>query len=415
MARLSLADFTDHEPLSRLFWLRNLTLSGLLLLMLWSELGLAVRLPWLEMGATLLLMAGLNAYTAWRLRQTTPVSAAELLVQLLADLGGLTVLLLFTGGWANPFVSLLFLPVVLAALLLPDRLAWLVGALALGAYSLLAFVNLPLDMPPEKAFYLHISGMWFNFAASVLLVLFFVLRLRNRLRQRDQQIAAYREETMRNEQVLAVALTAAGAAHELGTPLNSVALISESLMASADAATREDLQLMQTQVARCRAILKDLTRTAQSRPAHEALPADRYLGRLVEEWRLLRPDADVSLTWLGNQPAPAIKAPASLNQSLLNLLNNAADVSGGAVRLQGKTEAAGVRIDILDSGPGPAPALRALAEPGTSGKNGLGLGLFLTNASIEHLGGRVSLAGRAEGGTTVSVWLPLSSLQGDSQ
>lgn len=413
MARLSLVDSRHHEPLVRLFWLRNLTLAGLLLVMLWSELGLGVRLPWVEMGATLLLMAGLNAYTGWRLRQTTPVGVPELLLQLFADLGGLTVLLLFAGGWANPFVSLLFLPVVLAALLLPDRLAWLMGALALSAYSLLAFVNLPLEMPAERAFALHISGMWLNFAASVLLVLFFVLRLRNRVRQREQELAAYREETLRNEQVLAVALTAAGAAHELGTPLNTLSLIGDSLMTHADATTREDLRLMQAQIARCKAILQDLTRTAQSRPSREALAADRYLARLLEEWRLLRPDVNASLSWVGRAPAPSIHVPTSLSQSLLNLLNNAADVSGGAIRLEGRAEHEGVRIDILDSGPGPAPALRALAAPGTSGKGGLGLGLFLTNASIEHLGGRVSLTERPGGGTTVSVWLPLQSLQGN--
>jgi two-component system, sensor histidine kinase RegB len=413
MARFSLSAFSDHEPLSRLFWLRNITLIGLLLLMLWSELRLDVKLPWPEMGLTLLLLVGLNAYTAWRLQQEFPVRAPEILMHLLADLAALTVLLLFSGGWANPFVSLLFLPVILAALLLPDRLAWLIGALALGAYSLLAYVNLPLVIPPERAFYLHISGMWFNFAASVLLVLFFVLRLRNRLRQREQEISAYREETLRNEQVLAVALTAASAAHELGTPLNTLALINDGLLAHADDATREDLLLMQSQISRCRALLRDLSRTAQARPPLEAVPADQYIGQLIEEWRLLRPAVAVSLSWLGNLPAPAIQAPSSLNQSLLNLLNNAADASGSPIRLQAKTADNGVRIDILDSGPGPAPALRALAEPGTSGKNGLGLGLFLTNASIERLGGHVSLSGRAEGGTTVSVWLPLQSLQGN--
>lgn len=413
MARFSLVDFSDHEPLSRLFWLRNITLIGLLLLMLWSELGLDVKLPWPEMGLTLLLLAGLNAYTAWRLRQASRVRAPEILTHLVADLAALAVLLLFSGGWSNPFVSLLLLPVILAALLLPDRLAWLVGALAVGAYSLLAYVNLPLVIPPERAFYLHISGMWFNFAASVLLVLFFVLRLRNRLRQREQELSAYREETLRNEQVLAVALTAASAAHELGTPLNTLALINDGLLAHADDATREDLVLMKSQIGRCKAILQGLSRTAQARPSHEAVPADRYLGQLIEEWRLLRPAVEVNLAWLGEQPAPAIQAPASLNQSLLNLLNNAADASGSPIRLQAETAGDGVRIDILDSGPGPAPALRALAEPGTSGKNGLGLGLFLTNASIEHLGGQVSLSGRAEGGTTVSVWLPLHSLRGD--
>lgn len=401
---------TGQEPLSRLFWLRNFTLIGLLLLMLWSELSLGVRLPWLEMGITLFLLAGLNAFTAWRLKQDSPVRLPEILTQLMADLAGLTILLLYTGGWTNPFVSMLFLPVVLAALLLPDRLAWLVGGLALAAYSLLAYINIPLNIPAEKAFYLHISGMWFNFAASVLLVLYFVLRLRKRLQQRERELAAFREETLRNEQVLAVALTAASAAHELGTPLNTLALINDQLLAEANDATREDLQLMQSQIQRCKSILKDLSRTAQSSARAESIPADHYLARLVEEWRLLRPNMAASVKWTGDSDAPRILPPASLDQSLLNLLDNAANASGDAVQLEACLANGGLRIDILDTGPGPASALRALAEPGKSNRDGLGLGLFLTNASIERLGGHVILSERKEGGTCVSVWVPMQTL-----
>ena len=400
-----------QEPLARLFWLRSFTLIGLLLLMLWSELGLGVKLPWLEMGLTLFLLAGLNAFAAWRLKQDAPVRPPEILTQLMADLAGLTVLLLYTGGWTNPFVSLLFLPVVLGALLLPDRLAWLTGGLALAAYSLLAYINIPLKIPAEKAFYLHISGMWFNFAASVLLVLYFVLHLRKRLQQRERELAAFREETLRNEQVLGVALTAASAAHELGTPLNTLALINDQLLAEANDTTRADLQLMQSQIQRCKHILKDLSRTAQSRPRAEPVPADQHLARLVEEWRLLRPSVAARVTWTGSAPAPHILPPASLDQSLLNLLDNAANVSNDAVVLEARLANGGLRIDILDTGPGPAPALRALAEPGLSSKEGLGLGLFLTNASIERLGGHVSLSDRSGGGARVSVWVPLPNLE----
>lgn len=397
--------------LSRLFWLRNFTLVGLLLLMLWSELGVGVKLPWLEMGLVLFLLAGLNAFTAWRLRQRTPTQPPEVFMHLLTDLAGFTVLLFYTGGWANPFISLLLLPVVLAPLLLPAALAWITGALALAAYSLLAYVNVPLDIPPEKAFYLHISGMWFNFAASVVVVVFMVLKLRALLREREQELAAYREENLRNEQVVAVALTAAGAAHELGTPLNTLSILNEGLLARASEHDREELELMRSQIERCRKLLQDLSRTAQAAAAGESIAADLYLERLAEEWRLLRPAVKAETEWLSSRPAAAILPPANLNQSLINLLNNAADVAPGPVRIVGKIAEGGLQIDILDAGPGPAPALRALAEPGRSSKGGLGLGLFLSNASIEALGGQVSLSEREQGGTCVSVWLPLQGLQ----
>lgn len=401
---------TYASPLGRLFWLRNFMLAGLLLLMLWSEYSIGVRLPWLAMGATLLLLAALNAFTALRLKQPAAAQPPEILMHLLADLAGLTVLLLYTGGWANPFVSLLLLPVVMAALLLPATMAWLAGALSIGAYSLVAYVNVPLNIPPEKAFYLHVSGMWFTFAASVVVVVFMVLKLRTQLADRERELAAFREENLRNEQVVAVALTAAGAAHELGTPLNTLALLNESLLADADDKNREDLALMRTQIERCRTLLHELSRSAQS-AAGEAVAADTYLIRLAEEWRLLRPAVEVEAAWTDENSAPSIQPPASLSQSLINLLNNAADAAPGTVRIEGRITDGGLQIDILDHGPGPAPALRAMAEPGRSSKGGLGLGLFLSNASIENLGGHVTLSERERGGACVSVWLPLRGLQ----
>lgn len=404
---LSLPD----SALTRLFWLRNFTLLGLLILMLWSELGIGVKLPWLAMGATLGLLGGLNIFTALRLKQPTPARPPEILMHLLTDLGGLTVLLLFTGGWVNPFVSLLLLPVVMGALLLPTRLAWLTGALAVAAYTLVAYVNVPLNIPPEKAFYLHVSGMWFNFAASVGVVVFFVLRLRDQVRQQEAELTRYREENLRNEQVVAVALVAASTAHELATPLNTLAVLNEDLLAQETGSHRDNLQLMQTQIERCRNLLKDLSRTAQAGVRGHSITASAYLNRLSDGWLLLRPSVHIQSQWQDSQTDPVITPPPSLDQALINLLNNAADVSTGMISLEGKATHHGLQIDILDNGAGPAPALHALAQPGYSTKNGLGIGLFLSNASIEHLGGQVTLSEREGGGSRISVWLPLKGLQ----
>ncbi len=412
MASMSPVD-SSPSPLSRLFWLRNLTLAGLLALMLWSQFGIGVKLPWLAMGVTLTLLAGLNAFTALRRKQPQAPHPVEIFMQLLADLAGLTVLLLYTGGWANPFVSLLLLPVVIGALLLPPGLAWLAGGLAVAAYTLLAYFNLPLDIPPEKAFYLHVSGMWFTFAASVGVVVFFVVRLRDQLRDQEAALAAAREETLRNEQVVAVALVAAGTAHELATPLSTLALLNESLLAGESRPPqKENLQLMATQIDRCRNLLRELSRTAQAGSATRQIDAGHYLAKLVDDWRLLRPSVDVRATWQGEDVG--ISPPASLDQALLNLLNNAADAAPGQVCLEGRRaqmeKQDGLRIDILDSGAGPAPAREALLKPGQSSKNGLGIGLFLSNASIERLGGQVSWHERKSGGARVSVWIPLEAL-----
>jgi two-component system, sensor histidine kinase RegB len=398
--------------LTRLYLLRYGAITGQVAVILLVHYGLDIPLPLLPMGAVLALYLLLNLVTHFRMGRAQPVTASELFGHLLADTTALTALLFFSGGWSNPFVSLLLLPVIIAAIVLPAPLIWATTAYTLAAYTFLANFNLPLVVHDVRAFRLHVLGMWFNFAVSALLVAYFIARLRRTIEARDAQLVRAREEALNNERIVAVGLVAAGAAHELATPLNTMTVLVDELnRESRPAGLGEDLRLLKQQLDRCKAILRRLTQTAQSTGENRraVTPADQYLRALLEDWRLMRPQVEIGFSW-EKPPAPNIAPDAGLDQALISLLNNAADASPQEVMLRGSADDAEFRAEILDRGPGLGETARMRGAALTSSRNGLGLGLFLSNATIEKLGGRVELADREGGGARVAVCIPLASL-----
>jgi two-component system, sensor histidine kinase RegB len=215
--------------LTRLYLLRYGAITGQVTVILLVHYGLDIPLPLLPMGAVLALYLLLNLVTHFRMGRAQPVTASELFGHLLADTTALTALLFFSGGWSNPFVSLLLLPVIIAAIVLPAPLIWATTAYTLAAYTFLANFNLPLVVHDVRAFRLHVLGMWFNFAVSALLVAYFIARLRRTIEARDAQLVRAREEALNNERIVAVGLVAAGAAHELATPLNTMTVLVDEL------------------------------------------------------------------------------------------------------------------------------------------------------------------------------------------
>ncbi len=373
----------------------------------------------------------------WRARQSWPVTTLELAAHLLFDIGILTALLYFAGGSTNPFVTLYLLPLSIAAALLPARLTWLIAGLTLACYTLLLFAFHPL---PQGAgsfallatflpgglhgahdahgmhadFGLHILGMWFNFALSAILIAWFVARMAQSIRERDQRLAAAREQALRNEQLVALGTLAAGAAHELSTPLATMRMIASELERehSADTALAQDLQLLRAQADQCKRILTQLTADAGAARAEQAaiVSCEQYLQHLMEQWQLLRPQVSPITDFSGTQNG-TIAAERTLDQALMNLINNAADVSPAQVEISARWDETQLQIEIRDRGPGMSAAVAARAGEAfftTKGPaHGLGIGLFLANATIERVGGIVSLFNRDGGGACVRVTLPI--------
>ena len=412
-APCALADGDTLGHLRRLVTARWGVLAGMALLATGTSRLLAIPLPLWPLGGVLGVAAIFNGLLHWRLRQAGTASQWELLSQLLLDIGILSALVFLTGGATNPLVSLLLPPVAIAALTLPAGCVAAVAAVAIAAYSALMAFYLPLPLPDaSRAAQLHLTGMWLTFAVSTVLIAWFVVRMTRLIRARDAELAAAREQGLRNERVIAMGTLAAGAAHELGTPLGTMALLAGELSADprlpADA--REDLALLRQQIGVCKQIITGLSRRAGAERLDnvESVPADRWLDSLRQHWHAARPQAGSRLIIASDGSAPSIAADPRLEQAILNLLNNAANATPRPLEIRLSWCSENLCIDIRDQGPGFPPDI--LAAGGQTSfpahERGSGVGLILTRTAIEQLGGRLTLFNPDDGGALARIELP---------
>jgi two-component system, sensor histidine kinase RegB len=427
--------------LQRLVLLRSIVIAGQIFALLIATYFLLIPLPVPAIITIIGTLALFNLFSWWRANQIWPVTDSELFIQLATDAIALALLLYLSGGSTNPFVSLFLLPLTLTAALLTLSYTTSMALLTLGSYTLLLFYYVPIGQAfpdptllgnvisraPDSghmhgsngdAFGLHIIGMWFNYLFSAVLVSFFVVRMAATLRERDRLLAHTREETLRNERIVAMGTLAAGAAHELGTPLSTMAVITNDLQHeyNDDPVLSENLKILREQVSNCKKILSNLLASSGSDRAlaGASMLLDAYLMSLLDKWQLLRPNSKIVAHWTGARPAPEIFTDQTLSQAILNLLNNAADASSEEIELHGTWDHRSLLIEILDRGPGlSADILANAGKPFFTTKapgHGFGIGLFLANATIERLGGTVQLFNRAEGGACTRISLPLSIL-----
>lgn len=386
------------EALGLLLGVRGALILGEVALLALAVSLLSARLPWWPLLALLGLHLVLLAWGFGLRRQE--LSFTETALQLGTDATLLGGLVYFTGGYANPFISLLLVPLILGAVLLPPRLAWSLAVWVGLMYTLLMsyYMPLALEVSPETAVHLHLQGMWFNFLLTAVLVAAFTGALAKALRHRDAALARAREQRLRDEQLFALGLQAAAAAHDLATPLASVRLTLDDLRQdfSGDEELSPPLELMAGQLQRVEAVLVRLGQAARSREnvAGPAMPARQWLARTLERWGLLHPQASVALE--ADDGLPSVEDDPVLEAVLMTLLNNAVEASPAQVTLQARTCEGVLRVEVADSG------------PGLGGKQpGWGVGLELAQAAMARLGGRLEVVGRPGGGVLARVDIPL--------
>lgn len=405
--------------------LRNIAILGQVLVLLLVVYGLGVDLPARVIGGVIAALVLLNLLTWLRLQRTWPVTDVELFAQLLLDVWALTVVLYFSGGSANPFMLVYLLPITLTAAALPGFYTWIMAAITVACYSLLMLAHRPMPHVSTRHgsdFDLHVLGMWLGFIISAGLIAYFVVKMSQTLRDRDHALAALREDQLRTERILALGTLATGAAHELGTPLSTMAVLLKELdmEPSTTGELREKLGILRDQVTRCKHILSNLTASAgQARAeAGGGMDLDRYLAQIVANWQGMRPAAKVVSHWHGTRPAPRILAEQTLSQAIMNILNNAADASPDQMEVEGHWNEYELRLEVRDRGHGLAPAVEKNAgtlffttkDPDL----GLGLGLFLARATLSRFGGSVHLFNREDGGAGTRLILPLADLLVDA-
>lgn len=430
--------------LGRLVILRWFSILAQGLTIFFAASWLGISLPLFPMLAAVLFLTLVNTVTWWQVGQDLPVDDGELFAQLCLDLLVLAWLLFFAGGAENPFISLLLLPLTIGAAVLPVRYILAIAVMAFAAYTLLIFFNQPLPLiqsrlsdldaalskacgmnratiHQEGGFALHVVGMWLNFVISALIVSVFLARNAGALRQREREIHTFRERALRQERILAIGLLAAGAAHKLGTPLSTMAVVLREMeLSEGNLEERaDDLRLLRSQVERCKGILAEIVGSASAAPA-ASLPADVWLAHLVDEWHVLRPKVRLPPIHLDTSAAaPFVRPDRSLDQALQSLLDNAADASPQSVELRLAWDTQSLTVDILDRGQGIDERVAGLLgqapvsskSPADDTVGGLGIGFFLTNATIERFGGEVEVFDREGGGTRTRVILPLAQLE----
>jgi len=418
---------TLHQtPLSnnlyRLFLLRNIAISAQIIIFSLVYHLIELDLPWQNIIITISILLVINFLTLVRLRYHWPATNPEFFFQLLIDISALTVLLYFSGGSTNPFVSLYLIPLIIAATVLPWHYTWIMAAASITCYTLLLFYYIPLPHNHTDdhsrhmfEFNLHVAGMWLTFVLSTLLITGFIAKMSTSIRDRDKELARSREQSLQNEQIIALGTLAAGAAHELGTPLSTMAIIAHELKQDYpdDSEFQHNMQILRDQIELCKQTLTQLLANAGQARAEEGNgePVDLFLKKVIDKWQLIRPSVKFTYQCKGVQPAPLIMNNQLLSQSILNLLNNAADASVNQVNINSNWDHDLLHLEILDDGEGlNAEAMERAGEAFFTSKGpgkGFGIGLFLANTNIERFGGSVRLFNRSEGGACTHVALPI--------
>ena len=377
-------------------------------------------LPYPAFATILLIFIVINWLTALRLHREVPVTDIEFFIQLLLDVLCLSALFYFSGGANNPFISYFLVPICISAATLSWSYTWVITSLCVASYTLLLFfhIALPVLSPAHhhgnhQDINLHILGMWLNFFISAALITYFVVKMAQDLRRQDDLLNQKREDDLRDEQLMAVATLAAGTAHELGTPLSTMKVLLAELRDEYNDEPQlyDDLKVLSDQVQQCSITLKNLVGKAEYGKDGQfaAQSLRKFCEDILERWLVMRPDVSATLDINQDSPDVVCYLHPTIAQSIINLLNNAADANPENIIISISWDKAAMRWKIEDNGPGiPMEIASQLGKPfvTTKGK-GLGLGLFLTHATINRYGGEVYLYNRSPQGTLTELHLPL--------
>ena len=434
------ATHLEHDARQNLRWLfvlRNLMIVGEGLIIFISLYGLDIPLQEVPLWGILTLLSLFNWWTWLRLSSKEPILEMELFIQLSCDVLAITAILYFTGGATNPVAWFFLLPLIIAATVLPQEYTWYMVMFTSGCYTLLMTYYHPLPdiqpvlfqdpraphamhnlhaMMPEHDLDLHVFGMWFGFVFSAVMVAYFVVEMAKNLRARERSLAEAREQTLRNERVVALGTLAAGAAHEMGTPLGTMAILIREIENQCDSSAESDLadkmRILREQVARCKQALSVMSATAGEIRAESGrlTSLTGYLDDVVASWQKQLPGVDLDYRKAGPLPPPGFLAELTLTHALINILNNAAEVSEEGMALHVRWDHRLATLRILDTGPGLSPDVSSLIGkvPVTTKDQGLGVGLFLAFSTINRLGGVIEMTPRRKSkGTCTKIELPV--------
>jgi two-component system sensor histidine kinase RegB len=424
------------QTLVRLRWLAVI---GQTVAVLAVHFGLGFRLPLGVCLAVIALSAWLNIFLTIRWRTSLRLEDRYAALLLGYDIVQLAGLLYLTGGVENPFVFLFLVPVTVSASTLALSRTVGLGALTLGLITALAFFHLPLPWYPDTRLALppiYTFGLWTALISGLVFSIMFAYRVAREARQMSQALAATEQVLAREQQLSALDGMAAAAAHALGTPLGTIALVAKELkreLPNAEAFA-DDLDLLMSQTQRCREILSRLAnREAQSDAMFARLKVTVMAEDIAEPLRggpiEIAIEPGPGLSGRDRAGEPLVMRNPGIAYGLANIMENAVDFAASRVNVDISWNPEEIAIMIADDGPGFAqqvidrlgdpyvttrPGYDPLSEPDMAGGHeGMGLGFFIAKTLLERSGAAVTLANRAhpETGAIVRIAWPRRSIE----
>jgi two-component system sensor histidine kinase RegB len=407
--------------------LRWLSIGGQLATLAFVRFVPGFDFPLLACLGLIAMSAAVNVGLLLGLPPQRPTSEREAALQLSFDLLQLGGILFLTGGTDNPFTVLLIGPPLMAATTLSARYTVVVAGLAV-AISFVEVWSLPLPWAPGEPLTLPTLYRWgetIAVALGVTMIAAYAWRAAKEAMRMELALHAAETVVYREQRLSALGALAAAAAHELGTPLATIAVVAKEMSReSPPGPMKEDAELISSQAQRCRDILR---RLAEAPDAEETVHWRLSLAQLLEE--ALDPhaaDERIRVEWSVVGPPdtepPELSRRPEVVHALTSLIENAADFAKSEVRLVGRYDDDMVGIEVRDDGPGFSPDIfaklgepyvtsRAAGENSPSGHLGMGLGLFIAKTLLERSGARLEFRNGRNGGAVVAIRWPRDAIE----
>jgi len=388
--------------------------------------------------AVILLSAGLNTVLSFAYPRSQLLSNQSALMLLSYDVLQLSALLFLTGGLENPFAFLLIVPVAVSASTQRLTVTAMLAGFTVVLATILARYHWPLpwtDTQPPVLPLNYMLGLWSALVSCIIFIAFYAWRIEQEARQMVQALSAAELVLAREQRLTALDGLAAAAAHQLGTPLSTIALVAKELEREIpkNSPARDDILLLQTQTARCRDILSQLSKSGRE-GEEDIIFSKMRLRHLIEEVvaPLRTPGIDIDVFLADGSPAskpasePVITRNPGLMHSLVNLVENAVEFASERVTIEAAYDQNKVLIRIGDDGPGFHPnVINLLGEPyvtnrpraeGDREESGMGLGFFIAKTLLERSGASIQIANRGlpETGALVEISWPRVRLEASS-
>ncbi len=402
------ADLKSINQIYLVLVLRSAAIIIQLLLILFVNLGLSYQLPWTPLFSVIGLefIFTLTSFFFYHTKQH--ISSLALLIQICADILFLSLLLFFSGGATNAFVSLLLIPIAIAAVTLSPSLLALVALLAITSYCILLWF-LPMSVMHGNM-QGHFIGMGINFLFSTLVVALVVGKMARSINQQELAIAAYRENLLKQDQVTSLGVASAQVTHQLATPIATVQLLADEL--KEDYPNNLIIVDIQNQLQRCTDSLDSFRRMVFDikEQTSKVSSVNHILDEIMENIRVNHPEINVEL--IKAHDDISVIADAALLPAILNLINNAIRATkanyANKITLTSMVNLEGWQFIIRDYGLGfTLEKLKQLGIKPINSEQGFGMAVFLSHASLERLGGELVLSNHHQGGALVTLSLPV--------